>query len=128
MRYLLDTHTFIWFINDSPMLSKTAKEYLEFPQNTLFLSIATIWEMAIKISLGKLIIPEPFTDFINQQLEENAISLLEIKTDHLGILTSLPFHHRDPFDRLLISQSKHENLPVIGKDLIFDEYQINRIW
>lgn len=128
MNYLLDTHTFLWFINDDTSLSSTAKAFIEDPENTIYLSVASIWEMAIKVSLDKLEMPSPFTDFIDKQLDENTIILLNIKTAHTGIVATLPFHHRDPFDRLIIAQSKVEDIPVIGKDAIFDDYGIKRLW
>ena len=128
MSYLLDTHTFLWFINDDASLSSTAKALLEDPENTIYLSVASIWEMAIKVSLHKLEMPSPFTDFIDEQLDKNTIILLNIKTAHTGIVATLPFHHRDPFDRLIIAQSKVEDIPIIGKDVIFDDYGIKRLW
>lgn len=128
MNYLLDTHTFLWFINDDPALSATAKAIIEDPENAIYLSVASVWEMAIKLSLGKLEMPSPFTEFIDDQLRENTIALLDIKTSHAGIVTTLSFHHRDPFDRLIIAQSKSEEIPVIGRDTIFDAYGIKRHW
>lgn len=128
MNYLLDTHTFLWFINDDASLSSTAKALIEDPENTIYLSVASIWEMAIKVSLDKLEMPSPFTDFIDEQLDKNTIILLNIKTAYTGIVATLPFHHRDPFDRLIIAQSKVEDIPIIGKDAIFDDYGIKRLW
>ncbi|MEO1257005.1 MAG: type II toxin-antitoxin system VapC family toxin [Bacteroidota bacterium] len=128
MKYLLDTHTFLWFINDDESLSPTAKQLVEDPVNHIFLSVASIWEMAIKISIGKLEMPSPFTDFISKQLQNNTIEVLNISIAHAGIMVTLPFHHRDPFDRLLIAQSTFEDTPIIGRDAIFDEYNIQRIW
>lgn len=128
MNYLLDTHTFLWFINDDVSLNSTAKTLVENPENTIYLSVASIWEMAIKISLGKLEILKPFTEFIDEQLRENTIVLLDIKTAHAGIIADLPFHHRDPFDRLIIAQAKGENFPIISRDARFDDYGIKRHW
>lgn len=128
MNYLLDTHTFLWFINDDPLLSASAKTLIEAPENIIYLSVASVWEMAIKVSLGKLEISSPFTNFVEEQLHENSIALLDVKITHTGIVTSLPFYHRDPFDKLIIAQSQSENFPIIGKDEIFDAYGINRRW
>jgi PIN domain nuclease of toxin-antitoxin system len=128
MTYLLDTHAFLWFINDDLLLSAAAKSLIEDPENAIYLSAASVWEMAIKVSLGKLEMPAPFTDFVNEQLHENSITLLEIKTSHAGIVATLPFHHRDPFDRLIIAQSQSEAFPIIGRDEIFDRYGIKRHW
>lgn len=128
MKYLLDTHTFLWFINDDEALSTTAKALIEDPENSVYLSIASVWEMAIKVSLGKLVVPTPFSEFVMKQLEENGITLLEIKTEHAGLVSTLPFHHRDPFDRMIIVQSLNEKMPVIGKDEAFDLYKVQRHW
>jgi PIN domain nuclease of toxin-antitoxin system len=128
MNYLLDTHTFLWFINDDPALSNTAKTLVENAENTIYLSIVSIWEIAIKVSLGRLEIPTPFAQFIDVQLHENSILLLGIETSHTGLVATLPFHHRDPFDRLLIAQSMAENFTIIGKDVAFDDYDVERVW
>ncbi len=128
MNYLLDTHTFLWFINGDSELSVTAQTLIEDPTNTIYLSVASVWEMAIKVSLGKLDMPSPFTDFIAEQLNENSVSLLEIQIEHAGAVATLPFHHRDPFDRLIIVQSLSENIPIIGRDQIFDVYGVQRHW
>lgn len=128
MRYLLDTHTFLWFINDDPALSPPAKGLIENPDHVFYLSVASLWEIAIKVSLGKLEVPASFSEFILEQLRENNIALLEIKVEHTGVVATLPFHHRDPFDRLIIAQSLSEKLPVIGKDVVFDTYGIQRLW
>jgi len=84
--------------------------------------------MAIKISIGKLKLPLPFAVFIDEQLQDNDIQLLEIKTAHLAIVVTLPFHHKDPFDRLIIAQSQSENFAIIGNDAVFDHYGITRLW
>jgi PIN domain nuclease of toxin-antitoxin system len=128
MNYLLDTHSFLWFITDDNSLSPRAKTLIEDPDNLIFLSIASVWEMAIKTSLGKLSIPSPFVDFINSQMSENNFTLLEIKTNHAGIVSSLTFHHRDPFDRLLIAQALHEKIPLISNEKLFDLYNVKREW
>jgi PIN domain nuclease of toxin-antitoxin system len=128
MAYLLDTHTFLWFIIDDSALSSSAKMLIENPEHTVYLSIASIWEMAIKISLGKLEMPTPFDEFINVQIYKNSISLLGITTRHVGTVVTLPFHHRDPFDRLIVAQSLVEQLPIIGVDSIFDAYGVKRYW
>lgn len=128
MNYLLDTHTFLWFITADPALSATAQAIIETADHDLFLSVASLWEMAIKISLGKLEVAEPFTEFMQAQMHENHIQVYPIQLAHLGPVTTLPFHHRDPFDRLLIAQSLTDHLPVIGRDAIFDAYGIQRVW
>ncbi len=128
MKLLLDTHSFLWFIAGNPNLSSTARSIIEDPANDLFLSAASIWEMAIKISLGKLKIGEPFEKLIPEQLRLNAIDILNIEIGHTCAVIALPFHHRDPFDRLLIAQSLVEKVPIISADSAFDLYPVSRYW
>jgi PIN domain nuclease of toxin-antitoxin system len=128
MKFILATHTFLWFITDAPSLSSNAKELIENINNKRLLSIASIWEIAIKVSLGKLELAKPFEEFIPQQLKMNFIELLPIKMPHLAKVIKLPFHHRDPFDRLIISQSLIEQIAVISTDKMFDEYKVKRFW
>lgn len=128
MRLLLDTHTFIWFIINSPRLSLIVKSLIENENNEKLLSAASIWEIAIKQSSGRLSFGIPFKEFLEQQLSVNSIDLLDIKIDHLVVIATLPFHHRDPFDRLLIAQAMVEDLPILSADSSFDAYSINRLW
>lgn len=128
MKFLLDTHTFLWFIANNPELSKAAKELLEDSNTELLLSYASLWEIAIKVSLGKLSLPEPFEAFVAEQLEVNSIELLPLSVKQISAVVSLPFHHRDPFDRLLAAQSLTEALPLVSRDTIFDEYRVSRRW
>lgn len=128
MRYLVDTHTFLWFIMDDPNLSKNAKIEVEHAQNELYLSVASLWEMAIKISLSKLQIPSPFADFVETHITANDFQLLTILPHHLDVVSRLDFHHRDPFDRLLVSQSLTDQIPIISADAALDRYGVNRIW
>ncbi|NBD17323.1 MAG: PIN domain-containing protein [Cyanobacteria bacterium] len=127
MNVLIDTHTFLWFINDSPNLSSTAKDLLE-SDNEVCLSLASIWEIAIKVSLGKLALPTTVGEFIPEQLELNQINILPIQVSHLDTVASLPFHHRDPFDRLIIAQAICEQISVVSVDQVFDLYEIKRLW
>lgn len=128
MRFLLDTHTFLWFISDDESLSATVSELLESPDNDLLLSIASLWEMAIKVSLGKLTLEMPFLPFVLAQLQGNGIGILGVVPEHTGIVASLPFHHRDPFDRLIVAQAISEDVALVSKDEILDLYGITRIW
>ena len=128
MKLLLDTHTFIWFVTDSPKLSPMAKELIEDELNEKLLSIASVWEMAIKQSIGKLNLIAPFKDFIEPQIKQNSINLLQISILHLNVVASLPLHHRDPFDRLIIAQSIVEQIPIVGIDKLFDAYPIQKLW
>jgi PIN domain nuclease of toxin-antitoxin system len=128
MKILLDTQAFLWIISDAPELSKKAKKIFLDQENDLFLSLASIWEMAIKLSLGKLKLKQPIEKFFPAQLQENSILQLDISFRHVVGVTSLPFHHRDPFDRLIISQAIQENLPILSCDEVFDAYNIQRLW
>jgi len=124
MRLLLDTSSFLWFVAGSDRLSGKAREIIEDFDNELVLSVASLWEMAIKVSIGKLEMLREFDKFIPEKLEENEIDILHVSLDHLSEMMKLPFHHRDPFDRLIIAQSISENVPVIACDGIFKKYPV----
>lgn len=128
MRQLLDTHTFIWYVTDNPRLSPEVQELIDDEDNEILLSIASVWEMAIKHSTGKLSFELPFMVFVEQQLSVNNIGLLNINLDHITIIATLPFHHRDPFDRLIIAQAMVEQLPILSADTVLDAYAIARFW
>ncbi|MGL6136745.1 type II toxin-antitoxin system VapC family toxin [Planktothrix paucivesiculata] len=128
MKILLDTHTFLWFIDGSLNLSNTAKKLIEQPSNQRFLSIASLWEMSIKISIGKLQLGMTMTELVKHQVYGNAIELLEIRPEHLDELGKLPFHHKDPFDRLIISQSLGENISIVTRDTVFASYPVQLVW
>ncbi|MEG4515912.1 MULTISPECIES: type II toxin-antitoxin system VapC family toxin [unclassified Microcoleus] len=128
MRLLLDPHTFIWYVTDNPRLSANVKLLIEDENNEKLVSIASIWEMAIKHSIGRLNFSLPFMEFVRQQLSVSNIGLLEINLNHIEVAASLPLHHRDPFDRLIIAQSMAEQIPVLSVDAIFDAYAIARVW
>ncbi len=131
MIFLLDTSAFLWFVNNHPSLSAEAKDIIEDPSSLICLSIASIWEMAIKASLRKLAVPLPLQSFVERELSSNEFALLPVTVEHAEIVSSLPFPnsgHRDPFDRLLIAQSIAENLPILSNDRAFDAYDIQRVW
>ena len=128
MRLLLDTHSFIWYIMDSHKLSDRGRELIENEDNEILLSLASVWEMAIKQSTGKLSLGLPFKAFIEEQLSANSIELLIINLDHIDTVVTLPFHHRDPFDRLIIAQAMVEQIPIISVDSVFDSYPSQRLW
>ena len=127
MKLLLDTHTFLWFLDDSPQLSQKGKALLE-ADNELLLSIASLWEIAIKLRLGKLTVAVPIEVLMTQQLTQNDIALLPITVAPLMIVSTLPLHHRDPFDRLLIAQAMVEQMPIVSADPTFDAYPVQRLW
>ena len=128
MNILLDTHAFLWFIAGSNELSDKARELIEDENNRVFLSAASLWEMAIKVSLEKLTLSESFETLIPEQLALNGVEILGITVAHTTQVANLPFHHRDPFDRLIIAQALEEQMPVISADGAFDEYGVTRIW
>lgn len=128
MKILLDTHVFVWWITDQPTLSSKARKILEKGSNRLYLSIASAWEMAIKISLEKLVISEPLDSFLTDQLNQNAIEVLPIQLSHALRVSSLPFYHRDPFDRLLVAQSQMEGIPLLSNDRSLKKYGASVIW
>jgi PIN domain nuclease of toxin-antitoxin system len=127
MRFLIDTHTFLWFVNDSNELSDLAKSLLE-SETDLYLSSASLWEIAIKLSSKKLTLTRPFNLFISEQLQVNEIEILVPDIQHFEVISHLPFHHRDPFDRLIIAQAIVEKIPIISIDSLFDSYEIERFW
>lgn len=128
MRLLLDTHTFIWFFTGNLKISNQVRVLIENEDNEKLLSTASIWEMAIKHSAGKLSFTLPFEVFIRQQLSLNDFNLLDIKIHHITVVATLPLHHRDPFDRLLIAQAMVEKIPILSADSAFDAYPIQRLW
>lgn len=128
MRFLIDTHAFLWFVGGDERLSTRAREVIEDAGNQPLLSIVSLWEMAIKISLGKLALDPPFATFIPHHLQLNGIQLLGIEFRHTARVVELPFHHRDPFDRLLIAQALIDNLPLLSADPAFNAYGVTRWW
>jgi PIN domain nuclease of toxin-antitoxin system len=125
--YLLDTHAAIWFFNGDNALSKTANHIISDHSNPIFLSIVSAWEIAIKISLGKLDFDGKVADFI-RIAENNDIVILPIKTASLTVLESLPMTHRDPFDRLLIATAIAEQMTLVTADKNISQYAVNHIW
>jgi PIN domain nuclease of toxin-antitoxin system len=128
MKLLLDTHTFIWWDSDVSKLSPRALQLCQDPANTLLLSVASIWEMQIKQQLGKLRLKLPLAEIVQGQQEANGLTVLPVQLEHVLLLEQLPFHHRDPFDRLLLAQAKAEQAPLLSCDAVFREYQADVIW
>ena len=128
MRLLLDTHAFLWFVAGDSKLSTTARTAIEDIGNQKFVSAGSLWEIAIKARLGKLTLGEPFGVIIPRELARNGFAILPIQPAHADRVSSMPFHHRDPFDRLLIAQAQNESLAVVGLDAQFDAYGVSRIW
>jgi PIN domain nuclease of toxin-antitoxin system len=128
MRLLLDSHSFLWFAEADPRLSLTARALIEDSGNEVFLSLGSIWEIAIKISQGKLVLDQPVMTLVQQEVSLDRIALLPITLDHLEVISALPFHHRDPFDRLLVAQAQVEALAIVSVDAVLDAYGITRLW
>ena len=128
MRYLLDTHAFIWWDSEPEKLSAQVLSLCQESNTQLFLSMASLWEMQIKSQLGKLKLHQTLEQIIQSQIIENNIQLLDITAQHVFQLSSLGEFHKDPFDRLIISQSIHEDLPVLSKDKAFSQYPVRVAW
>jgi PIN domain nuclease of toxin-antitoxin system len=128
MRYLLDTHTLIWLFENNPQLSDRAKLIIADESHELLISIASLWEMTIKSSLGKLNLSLPLSEIFAQKLIPSDIHILQIQLQHLAVLQELPFHHRDPFDRIIIAQAISENLTLLSTDEVFKNYQVTCEW
>jgi PIN domain nuclease of toxin-antitoxin system len=128
MKLLLDTHALLWFIGNDPQLSATARQHIENPAHEKFVCAASLWEIAVKLSLEKLKLPRPFGEIFPQQLEVNGFERLPISCAQLNRLVELPFHHRDPFDRLLIAQAIVDDLTIVTRDPEFSKYPAKTLW
>ena len=126
-RVILDTHTFLWVLSDSPELSQTVREIVSDRRVDKILSLASVWEMAIKRGLGKLVLPTSLETLIGKARSAGLI-LAPLELAHVLGVEALPSYHRDPFDRLLISQSLAEGIPLVSQDRAFDAYGVRRIW
>ncbi len=128
MRVLLDTHVFLWWINDDPHLSARARTVMTGAEHTLYFSAASGWEIAIKARIGKLTLPAEPAPFIAHELHNNRIRPLPMQLNHALHTYALPMLHRDPFDRILIAQSQLENLPILTVDHFITQYAVDTIW
>jgi PIN domain nuclease of toxin-antitoxin system len=131
MRLLIDTHTFLWFVEGDPQLSAEARRLLEDADNEIWLSLASVWEMAIKFSIGKLTLLDrvrPFAEHLSDLIESNGIAILPVTLPQVLHVATLPLHHRDPFDRLLVAQSLTEGMPLVSADAVLDAYRVRRLW
>ncbi|MEO6588683.1 MAG: type II toxin-antitoxin system VapC family toxin [Pyrinomonadaceae bacterium] len=128
MNLLLDSHVFIWSYDEQHKLSPTALRAMSDSSNTLFLSVASAWEIQIKIIIGKIKLKNSLADVIAEQQKINGLQLLPVELSHALHLENLPLHHKDPFDRLLISQATFENMALVSADANFANYQINLLW
>jgi PIN domain nuclease of toxin-antitoxin system len=128
VRLLLDSHTLLWAVDDPTRLGAMAAAALQDPANDLTVSAATVWELAIKVGLGKLTLSQPYLSWMNRALADLGASILPITVESADAMSALPSHHRDPFDRLLIAQAGLEGLILISADTRFDAYGVNRLW
>ncbi|MBN3963485.1 type II toxin-antitoxin system VapC family toxin [Nostoc sp. NMS8] len=127
MKFLLETHAFNWWDSDSTKLSKRVLELLLNPENLRLVSVVSLWEIQIKTQLGKLTLNQPLPEIIHQQ-QNNGIEFIGVKVNHVLMLGQLPLHHKDPFDRLLISQAQSENAILVSKDTNFSSYSVSLEW
>jgi PIN domain nuclease of toxin-antitoxin system len=128
VRLLLDTHTFLWWVGASRDLSRRARSAIRSGRNECFVSIASGWEIAIKVSLGSLRVEGALDRFLPEQLAANGFQPLPIDLKHCARVAALPFHHRDPFDRLLVAQALEEELAIVTADPLFAKYGVRRVW
>jgi PIN domain nuclease of toxin-antitoxin system len=127
MKAILDTHAFLWALSGDARMSRHARDIFAGPDD-LSLSMASFWEIIIKVQSRKLNFPRPVGPYVLSKLAENRIECLSVTIDHLLALEGLPMHHRDPFDRILIAQSLEENLPIVTSDPWFSQYPVEVIW
>jgi PIN domain nuclease of toxin-antitoxin system len=125
---LLDTHALLWFVLGDARISHRARQLVLDPDNTIWVSPATYWEIAIKVSLGKFLLQEPYEVFMQRGIDGNGFKILPILPRHTAVLTTLPYHHRDPFDRLLVAQAITEDMSLISRDESLDAYPVRRLW
>ena len=128
MKLLLDTHAFLWFISGDAALSGKARALIEDEANDKLVSIGSLWEIAIKNSIGKLPLAKPFGQIIPEQLQRGGFEVLGLTVEHAAQLAQLPLHHRDPFDRMLVAQCLAENPPLVSSDAALAAYGIKRLW
>ena len=128
MKPLLDTHAFLWFIGGDAALSRKSRSLIEDSANAKLVSIVSLWEIAIKTSIGKLPLAKPFEQLIPEQLQRNGFEVLGLTVGHTAKLAQLPFHHRDPFNRMLVAQCLAEGLPLVSSDDALDAYGVQRLW
>jgi PIN domain nuclease of toxin-antitoxin system len=128
VRLLLDTHALVWYVDQDHLLSAAARTAMSDPANDLLLSAASIWEIAIKVALNKLSLAMPYRQWIDQAMADLGVAVLPITAEYADVQTRLTFHHRDPFDRLLVAQAQVENVPLVSADPVFEQYGIQRLW
>jgi PIN domain nuclease of toxin-antitoxin system len=128
VKVLLDTHALLWYLMADSQLSNDAKKLMLDVRNELWLSMASVWEIGIKVSIGKLSLPVPFGTLVSTNLKQANVQILDIRAAHVAEVIGFPFHHKDPFDRMLAAQCKVEQVTLVSGDAIFDQYGIQRLW
>jgi PIN domain nuclease of toxin-antitoxin system len=128
MKLLLDTHTLIWAADDPARIPAAAMTLLANASNERLVSIASLWEISIKVGLGRLPLSLPFRPWIDKAIADLGLVVLPITLDHAERQAGLPWHHRDPFDRLLVAQSLVEGIPLVSVEVLFDQYGVSRVW
>jgi len=128
VRLLLDAHTLIWAVDSPFQLGPSAVVALQLPTNQLLISAGTIWELAIKVGIGKLVLSLPYRQWMSQVMRDLDLEILPLTVEYAATQSQLPMHHRDPFDRLLVAQAQVEKIPVISCDEALDAYGIDRLW
>ena len=128
MKYLLDTHAFLWWIGDDPALSEKARAIISAGENKIYLSAVSVWEIAIKSRLGRLEMTEGLEAFMDRHIRENSFQPLPVTLTHSAKVLSLSNHHRDPFDQMLVAQSMVEEMPIISIDKMIGTYEVKVVW
>ena len=128
MRLLLDTHAWLWFVLGDSSLSPTARSAIEDAANEKLISPASYWELAIKSSIGRYRLPTSYASFVDHAIRGQGFVVLPVLESHTSVVAALPFHHRDPFDRLLVAQALTENIPLVSADDTLDRYGVRRLW
>jgi PIN domain nuclease of toxin-antitoxin system len=128
MRVLIDTHAPIWYVDQDHLLTPVAHATITDPANDVLVSAATVWEVAIKVGTGKLSLSGPYRAWMTKALADLGATVLPVTVEYADAQAGLPFHHRDPFDRLLVARALTEGVPIVGADAQFDAYGITRIW
>lgn len=128
MKLLLDTHALVWFYQGDTRLSLAARAAINAVENEKLVSPASFWEIAIKMSRNQYILSGKYEDFIQEAIYDNGFTILPVEPKYTTAILTLPHHHKDPFDRLLIAQASVEAIPIISADVQFDAYPITRLW
>ena len=128
MKLLIDTQCWLWWFAEPDRVQEATIAQIVDETNELWLSVASVWEMGIKVGLGKLPLPEPLDRYLSSRMKQLGARSLEIRADHALQAGELPLHHRDPFDRMLIAQAQVEGMMIVTSDRMFDRYEVEILW